>query len=64
MIHWPNNHPNQLCEGFVAFSCLEGVGECSLTVSPFLKADIEVRDKEKSPSCDPKKLILSANFSC
>jgi len=33
-----------------------------ILVSPFLNADIEVTDKEKSPSCVPKKLCALAKM--
>lgn len=38
--------------------CILGAFEdgSSSLISPFLKADIDVMDKEKSPSCEPKKL--------
>jgi hypothetical protein len=43
---------------FLAMICILGAFEdgSSVLISPFLKADIEVIDKEKSPSCVSKKL--------
>jgi hypothetical protein len=36
-------------------------GSCIL-ISPFLNPDSDVIDKEKSPSCEPKKLQASASL--
>jgi hypothetical protein len=44
-------------------NCILGTCEdgSSILLSPFLNNDIAVKDKEKSPSCEPKKLKMSAD---